>query len=108
MALLYNSVDCLLFPSLYEGFGMPVVEALACGTPVVTSNVASLSEITTDFVFTHDPEDCEALLKSVLASLFDADIVHDFSTKGPQWSSQFLWSSVAEQTLQIYENVLAS
>lgn len=108
MALLYNSVDCLLFPSLYEGFGMPVVEALACGTPVVTSNVASLPEITTDFVFTHDPEDCEGLLKSVLASLFETEIIQNFFTEGPQWSSQFLWSNVAEKTLRIYEDVLAS
>lgn len=104
---LYNSVDCLLFPSWYEGFGWPPLEAMACGTPVVTSNVASLPEIVGDAAPMAAPEDVEMLTEAVLAMLEDKIKRSDFINKGHRNVSRFSWKRCASEVASVYKNCLS-
>ncbi len=102
LPLLYNLVDCLLFPSWYEGFGMPVAEALACGTPVVTSNRGAIPEIVGSLTTGIDPNDIEALANAVLKTLTDANMVDYIATNGPNEMQRFSPKSVARMLHVFY------
>lgn len=105
MPALYNSVDILLFPSLYEGFGWPPLEAMACGTPVVASNVASLPEVIGDAGFMCSPHDHDGLAQAMYALLTDNDLRRSIIKRGLIRASLFEWERVARQTLAVYELV---
>ena len=81
---IYNLGDFFAFPSLYEGFGLPVVEAMACGIPVLTSNTSSLGEIAGDAAETIDPLDTEAMTTAIVRLATDADLRRDRSERGLQ------------------------
>jgi glycosyltransferase involved in cell wall biosynthesis len=105
LAALYNSVDILLFPSLYEGFGWPPLEAMACGTPVVASNAASLPEVIGDAGLMCSPNDHDGLAQAMYALLTDNDLRLAVIERGLIRASLFEWEKVARQTLAVYELV---
>jgi glycosyltransferase involved in cell wall biosynthesis len=104
---LYSGADLFVFPSLYEGFGLPPLEAMACGTPVVTSNVSSLPEVVGDAAITVTPYDVEALAEAMRRVLTDADLRAELREKGLARAKQFTWERCAQETLAVYEQVLA-
>ena len=104
---LYNAVDLLLFPSLYEGFGWPPLEAMASGTPVVCSRAGSLAEVVGDAALTADPENVEALTWHAAAVFGDAPLRAALVARGIAHASQFTWRRTATQVIDVYRDVLA-
>ncbi len=107
MADLYNSVDCLLFPSWYEGFGWPPLEAMGCGTPVVTSNAASLPEIVGDAGLMSAPDDVDGLTAAVASLLRRDELSRYYAEEGRKRASTFTWQRCAEQVCRIYDSLMA-
>ena len=107
MPALYNAVDLLLFPSLYEGFGWPPLEAMASGTPVVCSRAGSLDEVVGDAALTADPEDVEALSWHAAAVLTDAKLRATVIDRGLAHAARFNWDRTAEQMIAVYRDVAA-
>ncbi len=103
----YNCADCLVLPSLYEGFGLPVLEAMACGTPVVISNVSSLPEIVGDAGLGVDPSDVEGLAEAVTRVLSDDVLRTHLSQQGLLRARRFSWNRAARETLAVYRKALA-
>jgi glycosyltransferase involved in cell wall biosynthesis len=104
LPLWYAAATVFVFPSIYEGFGMPPLEAMACGTPVVTSNTSSLPEVVGDAGIMVDPHDAAALAAALAQLLNDADLRADLRTRGLQRAARFTWSTTAERTLRAYED----
>jgi glycosyltransferase involved in cell wall biosynthesis len=102
---LYNGADLFCFPSLYEGFGLPVLEAMACGTPVITSNTSSLPEIAGDAALLIDPYNIDAITAAMRRILEDSTLAQDLREKGLARARQFSWEKTAHQTLVVYEKV---
>ncbi len=100
---LYTLADLFAFPSLYEGFGIPPLEAMACGTPVVTSNNSSLPEATGSAALLVDAEDMEGLADAMARVLGDAALRARLSDLGRAQAARFTWRSAAETLLQAYE-----
>ena len=105
---LYRGAACAVFPSRYEGFGLPVLEALACGTPLVASNASSLPELLGDAGFAVDPDDVQALAGAILACLVDEPLAAELRRRGPQQAAHFSWTQTARQTLTVYEEAASS
>jgi glycosyltransferase involved in cell wall biosynthesis len=103
---IYNGADLFVFPSLYEGFGLPPLEAMACGTPVITSNTSSLPEVVGDAALIVDPYDIDALAVMIKRALFDEDLRTDLRRRGMQRAAQFTWERTACETLEVYRHVL--
>jgi len=103
---LYSAADLFVYPSLYEGFGLPVLEAMACGTPVVTSNVSSLPEVVGDTQVTVDPHDARALARAIEWVLTDEGKRQEMRAKGLQQAARFMWERTARETLAVYRQVL--
>ena len=103
---LYNLADLLAFPSLYEGFGLPVIEAMACGTPVVASPNGSLAEIAGTAAEFVDPTQVESIAAGLRTVLSDADRCAYLQAAGLQQAARFSWETAARHTRQIYEAVL--
>lgn len=102
----YNCASCLAMPSLYEGFGLPALEAMACGTPVVVSNVSSLPEVVGDAGLMVDPLDVEGLA-SALGALLSDDALHTrLSRKGLARAAGFSWERAARETLAVYRKAV--
>lgn len=108
LALLYNFVDCLLFPSFYEGFGMPVAEALACGTPVVSSDQASLPEVGGVLAQRAKPDDIEGLTKAVMTSVEDMQYRKTVKLESGQWVRQFRADTIAQKYERLYLNLASN
>jgi glycosyltransferase involved in cell wall biosynthesis len=104
---LYSLADLFVFPSFYEGFGIPPLEAMACGTPVISSNVASLPEVVGDAACLVDPHDIPALANSMLRVLKDADLRSALVQRGLNRANQFSWEKTARETLAVYKMVTA-
>jgi len=103
---IYCGADLFVFPSLYEGFGLPPLEAMACGTPVVCSNTSSLPEVVGDAAITVDPYDVEALADAMHRVLSDAALREELRAKGLARAKMFTWEKAARETLAVYEKVL--
>jgi glycosyltransferase involved in cell wall biosynthesis len=102
---LYTLARVLAFPSLYEGFGLPVVEAMACGTPVLTSNGSSLAEIATGASILIDPLSVDDIARGLVRVVFD-DVLHArLRAAGLARSAQFSWQRAAEETVRVYDAV---
>jgi glycosyltransferase involved in cell wall biosynthesis len=103
---LYNAVDCLLFPSVYEGFGWPPLEAMACGIPVICSNAGSLLEVVGDAAFIADPMDVNAFVRHIETFMNDKFSVKVMVDKGLARAALFSWERHARSVLDVYKNVL--
>ena len=103
---LYNGADLFVFPSLYEGFGLPVLEAMACGTPVVTSNTSSLPEVAGDAALLIDPYDIDEIVAAMRTILEDKALAAELRTKGLARAKEFSWERTARETIAVYEKVL--
>jgi glycosyltransferase involved in cell wall biosynthesis len=101
----YNSVDLLLYPSLYEGFGLPPLEAMACGCPVITSNTSSLPEVVGDAGILVDPYDTEAIAIAVEKVLLNKKIREDMIEKGLKQAKKFSWENYCKELLLIFTNL---
>lgn len=104
---LYHAADLLLFPSWYEGFGLPPLEAMACGLPVITSDRGALPETTGDAALRVRPESPEEMAQAVVRLLDDEKLREELRRRGLRRAAGFGWEKSARQTLEVYESVLA-
>ncbi len=102
---LYSGARLFVLPSLYEGFGMPVLEAMACGAPVVCANTSSLPEIAGDAALLFPPGDDAALADAITAVLRDEDLRRRLAERGLARAAEFSWESTARQTLAVYSRL---
>lgn len=105
---LYSGAEAFVFPSLYEGFGLPPLEAMACGTPVVCSNAASLPEVVGPAAITVDAEDTAGLASAMERVLTDDNLRCDLRERGLRQARQFSWRKTAEETLRVYHQAVQS
>jgi glycosyltransferase involved in cell wall biosynthesis len=101
LAALMSGATVFALPSLYEGFGMPILEAMACGTPVVASDTSSLPEVVGDAGLLVNPLDVEAIAAGLQRLLDDAALREALSAKGLQRSREFSWTRCARETLSV-------
>jgi glycosyltransferase involved in cell wall biosynthesis len=105
---LYNAAELLAHPAFYEGFGLPPLEAMACGLPVVVSNVASLPEVVGDAGILIDPHDVDELTVAIWRVLNDDDLEQEMREKGLRQAARFSWERAARETLEIYRLAYAN
>jgi glycosyltransferase involved in cell wall biosynthesis len=105
---LYRAATALIYPSLFEGFGLPPLEAMACGTPVVTSSTSCFPEILGDAAVMVDPYDEAALARAMLAVIGDEDLRARLRAAGRARAQRFTWRAAAEKTLALYREVVSS
>jgi len=96
---LYRQAEMLVYPSLYEGFGLPPIEAMACGTPVIASNSTSLSEVVGDAALTVTPTNTEEIAAAISVLLDDKSLRERLQQRGPERAKEFTWRRTAEQLL---------
>ncbi len=101
----YNAADLLVYPCAYAGFGLPPLEAMACGTPVITSNTTSLPEVVGDAGIMIDPADIDKLSNKMYDVLTDEDLAKNMSIKGLKRSKIFNWEESARKTIEVYREV---
>ncbi len=105
LCALYSSCSVCVYPSLYEGFGLPPLEAMSCGAPVIASDVPSLSEAVGKAAFLVPPTGVENLAQGLVEMLSNAEQRAHFSRAGLEWASRFTWEKTAELTLEVYREV---
>jgi glycosyltransferase involved in cell wall biosynthesis len=105
LRVLYAHADLFAFPSLYEGFGMPVLEAMACGTPVITSATTALPEVVGDAAVLIDPHSPEQLAEALVRMVTDSALRQTLRAKGFERAKQFTWAQAARMTLAVYREV---
>ena len=105
---LYNMATVFVFPSLYEGFGLPILEAMACGTPVVTTKEGSLNEIAGEAAYFVDAQGIESLTHGLKTVFHSEKLQEELSIKGLQRVHEFSWRKTASETIKIYESVVSS
>lgn len=103
---LYSSCSLFVYPSLYEGFGLPPIEAMACGAPVVVSNVPALVESTGGAARVIDPHDADEMANTISELLNDEDARFSLSDAGCKRAAELSWTQTAIKTMQIYENLI--
>jgi glycosyltransferase involved in cell wall biosynthesis len=106
LAWWYRAAAVFVYPSLLEGFGLPVLEAMACGAPTVTSNLSSLPEVAGDAALLVDPMSVDALAGALLRLLADADLARELRTRGLAQAARFPWSRTAQETAAVYRRAL--
>jgi glycosyltransferase involved in cell wall biosynthesis len=105
MPYLYSAADLFVYPSLYEGFGLPPLEAMACGTPVITSNLTSIPEVTNNAALLINPNDHISLASAIEKVLNHPEQQEQMSIDGLKQASKFSWESCARETLGVYEKL---
>ncbi len=100
---LFAACDAFVFPSLYEGFGLPPLEAMACGAPVVCSNTSSLPEVVGDAALTVDPRQVGEMAAAIERVVCDAQARDELRAKGLAQAAKFSWERAARETMQVYE-----
>lgn len=106
LVAIYNLAALFVYPSLYEGFGLPLLEAMACGCPVVASNIASLPEVCGDAAYYVDPYSVEDIAEGMYKALTDEDLKKSLKELGHKRVKQFSWQRSAEETIKIYKDIV--
>jgi len=101
---LYSGADLFIFPSLYEGFGLPVLEAMACGVPVITSNVSSIPEVAGDAGILFEPNSVDELALAIERVLGDDGLKEELKQKGLARAKDFSLEKMAKETIEVYQN----
>jgi len=104
---IYNLADCFVYPSVYEGFGLPPLEAMACGVPVITCNISSMPEVVGEAAILVPPDDEDALVDAMVNVLENTSVRETLRAKGLARAGQFSWKKTAIETLALYEKVLS-
>ena len=105
LACLYSGAVALAYPSVYEGFGLPILEAMACGCPVICSNVASMPEVAGDAAVLFDPRNADDLAMAIDHVAGDTDARRRLIQKGFDRAASFTWRQTAERTLDVFSRV---
>ncbi|HUD45082.1 MAG TPA: glycosyltransferase family 1 protein [Patescibacteria group bacterium] len=105
LVLLYNLATCLLMPSLYEGFGLPILEAMQCGCPVITTRCGSLQEVAGDACIYVEPEDEDHIASAIRNVIENKSLQKELSYKGFKQAEKFTWKKTAEQTVKVYHEL---
>lgn len=105
LACIYSGACVFVYPSLYEGFGLPPLEAMQCGVPVITSNNSSLPEVVGDAAIKIDPKSEEELCQAMLKVISSSDLQAELREKSIEQARKFSWSRCAKETLSVYENI---
>ena len=103
LSAIYSGALAFVYPSLYEGFGLPPLEAMQCGTPVITSNTSSLPEVVGDAGLMINPSSKDDLCQAMLDLINNSTLRHELSQKGLDRAAQFSWSKCAEETIKVYK-----
>jgi len=106
LVLWYNAAIALAYPSVYEGFGLPVLEAQACGTPVLTSNVSSLPEAAGDAAVMVDPYDVDGMASQLNRLLADEPLQQELRVRGLAHAREFSWANTARDTVRVYRSAM--
>jgi glycosyltransferase involved in cell wall biosynthesis len=101
----YSAARVLAFPSLYEGFGLPILEAMACGTPVVSSNASCLPEVAEGAALLVDPDDTDGLAAALDQALTDETLRAELIRRGCERASHYSWETAADRLLRVYTRV---
>jgi glycosyltransferase involved in cell wall biosynthesis len=107
LPLFYSGAACFIYASLFEGFGLPVLEAMACGTPVVTSNRAALPELAGDAALVIDPTSVDALADAIARVLREPALADTLRARGLARSQQYSWAETARRTLAVYRDAVS-
>lgn len=108
LALIYNLASVFVYPSLYEGFGLPPLEAMACGCPVVVSRAACLPEVCADATCYVDPKDVQSIAEGLTNVLADEELRRSLIEKGTERAKLFTWEKTAEKTLEVFRELLSA
>jgi len=103
---LYRAAQLFVFPSLYEGFGLPVIEAMACGAPVACSNVSSLPEVAGESALLFNPESVTSMVETITRALQDETLRDALHQKSLDRAAAFSWQRTAHETLDLYRRVI--
>jgi len=106
LPIIYSAADVFAFPSRYEGFGLPVIEAMACGTPVVAGDAPAINEFASNGAILVDPNDSDALANAILSLLIDKELAENLIKMGLRIASEYTWERTARMTMQVYELAL--
>ena len=105
MPSVYNMADLFVYPSLYEGFGLPPLEAMACGMPVVTSGTSAIPEVVGEAALLVDPEDVEDIAGAIATALTDGELRERLIEKGRERVTRYSWSESARKTIELYREL---
>ena len=108
LPVLYSGCDAFIYPSLYEGFGLPPLEAMSCKAPVITSNISSIPEVTDDAAILINPAKDDELESSIVTLLNSDSLKLQYSEKGYKRSLEFSWENTAKKTLEAYAKIVSS
>jgi glycosyltransferase involved in cell wall biosynthesis len=103
---LYNACDCFVFPSFYEGFGFPALEAMACGRTVVCSDASALPEVVDGAAILFDPYATDEIVRAIADVLLDAELRGRMERLGIQRAAHFSWQKTAQKTLEAFHQVM--
>ena len=103
----YSAADAFVLPTFYEGFGLPMLEAMACGCPVVTSNDPAVQEVVGDAALCADPNDTEAIANAMTRVLEDDALRRTLIAGGLERAKTFSWESCAQTTLEVYRSLVS-
>jgi len=103
---IYSQCQLFLYTSLRESFGIPMLEAMRCGVPVITSNTSSMPEVAGDAAYFVDPCKPEEITQGIEKLLYDKSLLNNFIQKGFDRSASFSWNSMAKEVLSLYEQIL--
>ena len=108
LAALYSAALVFVYPSFYEGFGLPPLEAMQCGTPVITSNTSSLPEVVGDAGIMLDPKDTDGLCHSIFEIYGQSALRESMSRKSSEQAKKFSWEKCIQETIDVYKTALSS